>query len=199
MCIGMIFDDFLTSIGEGTSAISLIMGVISIALSTSALFAGTLNEILSERATALLGAILFIAGSMATVFATSVIYLTVSYGIILGCGIGFMVPSAYATLNEYFVEKRVLIMSVAQTISGVVTSVFPIMVQFFMNKFGLRGTMAMIAAINTHALLGMLTLHPAKWHYKVIQIPYDDEEEEQRCNVTTVFLLSHSFEINTYL
>lgn len=84
ICFGMIFNDFFISIGEGTSAISLIMGVISITLSSSAFFSGTLNPILTKRGTALVGAILFIVGSMMTIFATSVIYLIISHGIILG-------------------------------------------------------------------------------------------------------------------
>lgn len=108
----------------------------------------------------------------------------------LGIGMGLMVPSAFSTFNEYFIKKRVFMMSIVQSITGVILSVYPIMVQYLMNTFGFRGGLAMIAAINGHAVLAMLAMHPVKWHYKVIQVPI--EEEMQPC----MFQISRSDKID---
>lgn len=61
-----------------------------------------------------------------------------------------MIPVAYTTFNAYFVKRRVVMMSTAQTLIGVGTMVYPILVQFLMNSYGFRGCMAILAAINGH-------------------------------------------------
>lgn len=53
---------------------------------------------------------------------------------------------------------------------------FPLMVQFLMERYGFRGTMAIIAAINSHAIFGMLVMQPVEWHYKIIEIPVEESE-----------------------
>lgn len=52
--------------------------------------------------------------------------------------------------------------------------VYPIVVQFLMDTYGFRGTMAIMAAINAHAIFGMLVMHPIEWHYKYIKVPVDE-------------------------
>lgn len=93
---------------------------------------------------------------------------------IVGAGFGFCIPVAYTTFNHYFVNKRVVMMSVAQSLIGIGTMVYPIIVQFLMDTYGFRGTMAVLAAINAHAILGMLVMHPIEWHYKYIKVPVDE-------------------------
>lgn len=61
-------------------------------------------------------------------------------------------------------------MSVAQSLIGVGSMVYPIVVQFLMDTYGFRGAMAVMAAINAHAIFGMLVMHPIEWHYKYIKI-----------------------------
>lgn len=51
-------------------------------------------------------------------------------------------------------------MGITQVLKGIGIMSYPIMVQFLMEKYGFRGTMAVIAAINAHAILGMLVMHP---------------------------------------
>lgn len=91
-----------------------------------------------------------------------------------GAGFGFMIPVAYTTFNHYFVNKRVVMMSIAQTLIGVGTMIYPLMVRFLLDEYGFRGTMAIIAAINGHAIFGMLVMDDVKKHYKVIRIPMDE-------------------------
>ena len=67
-------------------------------------------------------------------------------------------------------------MGITQALKGIGIMMFPLMVQFLMEKYGFRGTMAIIAAINAHATLGMLVMHPIEWHYKIKKIPLDEDE-----------------------
>lgn len=75
-------------------------------------------------------------------------------------------------------------MSVAQTLIGVGTMIYPILVQFLMDKYGFRGSMAILAAINGHAIVGMMAMHPIEWHYKVTKVSID---EERACKLSIDF------------
>lgn len=92
----------------------------------------------------------------------------------LGAGFGFMIPVAYTTFNHYFVNKRVVMMSVAQSLIGLGSMFYPILVQFLMDQYGFRGALAVVAAINGHAIFGMLIMHPIEWHYKYLKVPIDE-------------------------
>lgn len=92
---------------------------------------------------------------------------------------GLTASVSYTTFNHYFVEKRIFMMSVVKSMVGVGIMVSPLLAQFFMENFGFRGGMAMIAAINGHVIFGMIVMHPIEWHYKVLKIPVD---ETASCN-----------------
>lgn len=91
-----------------------------------------------------------------------------------------MIPVAYTTFNHYFIDKRVLMMSVAQSLIGVGTMFYPILVQFLMDKYGYQGMMAIIASINAHAIFGMLVMHPIDWHYNIVKIPVDESKPRKQ-------------------
>lgn len=95
-----------------------------------------------------------------------------------------MMSAGYTTFNKYFVEKRIFMMSIAQSIKGACISLHPILVKFAMNAYGFRGALAIVAAVNTHAVLGMLTLQPVEWHYKIIKVP---ESEPRKLNIRVDF------------
>lgn len=67
-------------------------------------------------------------------------------------------------------------MGIAQALKGVGIMAFPLMVQFFMDKYGFRGTLAIIAAINAHTIIGLLVMQPVEWHLKEIKIPVEESE-----------------------
>lgn len=94
----------------------------------------------------------------------------------LGAGMGFMLPAAFAIFNGYFVKKRILMMSITQSFNGAMLMGYPLMVNFLMNRYSYRGALAILAAINAHAVLGMLIMQPVEWHQKIIKVP-DDEAQ----------------------
>uniref|UniRef100_A0A182MSX0 Major facilitator superfamily (MFS) profile domain-containing protein n=1 Tax=Anopheles culicifacies TaxID=139723 RepID=A0A182MSX0_9DIPT len=168
---GLMFGDFLTELGEETSAIALITSCFFSALSFAGLFTNTLMKKTSCRTVGLIGAVSYIIGSMMTIFVRSTNELLISFAVFQGAGFGLMIPVSYTTFNAYFVEKRVVMMSVAQTLIGLGTMFYPIFIQRSMDAFGFRGCMAVLAAINSHTLLAMLVMHPVQWHMR--RVPLD--------------------------
>ncbi|GAB0097094.1 uncharacterized protein DMENIID0001_126920 [Sergentomyia squamirostris] len=167
---GLMFGDFLTNLGEETSAIALITSCFFSSFSIAGLFTNTLFKKYTVRKIGIAGAVLYVIGSFMVVFVTSVTQLLVSFSVIQGVGFGLIIPSAYTTFNLYFEEKRVFMMSIAQTIIGVGSMVYPIVIQWLMDTYGFRGCMVIMAALNGHAIVGMLVMHPVEWHMKKVPI-----------------------------
>lgn len=67
-------------------------------------------------------------------------------------------------------------MSLAQTLKGCVLMIYPLVVQYLVNKFGFRGAALLVSAIHAHTILGMMIMHPVEWHLKEIQVPVDETE-----------------------
>lgn len=81
---GLIYNDFLVSIGAGTSAITMIMAVLASAISFSGLFTSFFIKNFSTRSIGIFGAVIYTFGSFLTIFATSVEYLIISFGVLQG-------------------------------------------------------------------------------------------------------------------
>lgn len=86
-----------------------------------------------------------------------------------------MIPVSYTTFNAYFVEKRVLMMSIAQTLIGVGLVVFPQLIVRLIKYYGFRGCMMIMAGINAHTILGMMVMQPVEWHMKKVAVVEDQE------------------------
>lgn len=172
---GLMFGDFLSNLGEETSAIALITCCFFSAFSFAGLLTNTLFQKFSIRSVGVGGASMYFLGSLMTIFVSSVEQLLFAFSILQGAGFGLMIPVAYTTFNAYFVTRRVLMMSIAQALIGLGTMLYPIIVQLLMDLYGFRGAMAVLAAINGHAIFGMLTMHPVKWHQRRVLVPVAEE------------------------
>lgn len=147
------------------------------ASSCAGLFSNSLFEKFSMRSVGVFGAIVYFLGNFLTIFTTSIEYLLVTYGLMQGIGLGLIVPVAFAKFNQYFVHRRVFVMSLTQALTGVLAMIYPIFVAYLNLEFGFRGSVAIITAINAHVIFSMLVMHPVEWHYKLIKTPIVDEEK----------------------
>lgn len=203
---GLIFGDFLLSIGAETSAVAFITSAFFCAFSFAGLFSGSLFNRYGLRAVGLLGGGLYFFGSLLQIFVRSIWELLFAFSIIQGIGFGLIVPTSYTTFNNYFVKKRVMWMSFAQSLIGVGTMFYPVGMQKLMELYGFRGCLLVLAAINSHAILGMLLMQPVKWHMRkmVVQTEqtfrstYNSESEKER-NEDITLTLSKTINNNEYM
>lgn len=173
---GLLFNDFITNSGGGTSTVTIVLGVMSGAASCGGLFSNSLFEKFSMRSVGIFGGILYFVANFLTIFTTSITHLLITYGLMQGIGLGLIMPVTYATFNQYFLHRRVFVMSLTQAFTGILTMIYPIFVANLIETYGFRGSVAIIAAIHAHLVLVMLVMQPVEWHYKLIKIPIFDEE-----------------------
>ena len=65
-------------------------------------------------------------------------------------------------------------MSLAQSLLGLGSIILPLLIEKLFLWYGFRGCLAVIAALNGNAIVGMLVMHPVEWHMKLEEIT--DEE-----------------------
>ncbi|XP_067616113.1 monocarboxylate transporter 7 [Eurosta solidaginis] len=172
---GLLFGDFLKSVGAEASAVALTTSAFFCATSFAGLFSGSLFARFSIRAIALLGAFLYFFGSLIQIIAQSTWQLLLAFSVFQGIGFGLMVPASYTKFNHYFIKKRVMWMSFAQALIGLGTMFYPVVIQMLLNRYGFRGCLLVLAAINAHPILGMLLMQPVEWHMKKVQDEVDQE------------------------
>lgn len=90
-----------------------------------------------------------------------------------------MIPTAYTTFNNYFMKKRVMMMSLAQSLIGLGTMLYPIVMQKLLDWYGFRGCLLILAGINAHSILGMQVMHPVEWHIQKISSTKQELENLQ--------------------
>lgn len=174
---GLVFGDFLKSIGAETSAIAIITSAFFCSTSFAGLFSGSLFRRFGIRRIGLLGGYLYLLGSALQIFVQSTLHLMLSFSLIQGVGFGLILPTSYTTFNNYFVKNRVMWMGFAQALIGLGSMLYPIVMQRLLEWYGFRGCLLILASINAHAVLGMQLMQPVEWHMR--RVPIDQEEQQQ--------------------
>ncbi|KAH8398043.1 hypothetical protein KR222_011561, partial [Zaprionus bogoriensis] len=177
---GLVFGDFLKSIGAETSAIAIITSTFFCSTSFAGLFSGSLFRRFGLRRVGLAGGCLYALGSACQVFVQSTLHLILAFSLVQGVGFGLILPTAYTTFNNYFVKNRVMWMGFAQALIGVGSMLYPIGMQKLLEWYGFRGCLLIVAGINAHAVLGMLLMQPVEWHMRRVPIVEQEEPEPER-------------------
>ncbi|CAD7091335.1 unnamed protein product [Hermetia illucens] len=177
-CYGLIFNDFLKSIGVGTSVVAIANGCSFGVMSIAGLFSNTLIQRFDKRSVGVAGGFLFVLGGLVQTFAHSAMHLFIAAGV-QGAAFGFMIPIMFSTFNHYFVTRRAMMMSVTQSIIGVGHMFVPIVIEHLLDKYGFRGCVALITAFSGNCILGMLVMHPVEWHMKKVPITEEDESNQE--------------------
>lgn len=81
---GLVYNGFLKSLGAETSALTIITGTYFSGLSFAGLFASTLFKKYPMRSVGLFGAVIYMIGNFLTIFATSVQWMVISFGVLQG-------------------------------------------------------------------------------------------------------------------
>lgn len=186
-CLGLLFADFLAELGLQTKALTLLPSFFYISFSPVGLFANYLFNRFSVRSVGIFGAVVFCVGSLLVPFVRTLNELLIAYSIlqgfneikakcrriyynsfVTGLGFGLVLPAMYTTFNQYFVQRRVMMMGMVGTLFGIGSVILPILIEKCMHEYGFRGCMAILGALNLHVLFGMIAMHPVKYHHKVL-------------------------------
>nr|XP_006820681.1 PREDICTED: monocarboxylate transporter 12-like [Saccoglossus kowalevskii] len=119
-----------------------------------------LNDRYGTRPAMLIGATLSTIGLFLSSFAFNMYYLYISYGVITGTGHGILIAACLPILSKYFDKHFATATGIACLGSGPSFFIFPPMTQFFVSKYGWRGSFIILSAINANTLACAAVMRP---------------------------------------
>ncbi|OQR78597.1 monocarboxylate transporter 9-like [Tropilaelaps mercedesae] len=139
------------------------ISVMGAMLSLIGVLAGPLAQTFSPRPVIIGGSLLISIGLIMSYFAPSVTWLTFTYGLIFGSGLGTVYTINVVFLQQYFVKMRGLALGMNYAGSTLAGFIFPLFVTYLMTEYGFRGTLLLLSALLLHICALCLMHHEAPW------------------------------------
>ncbi|XP_067659780.1 monocarboxylate transporter 12-like [Haliotis asinina] len=167
---GLFFVEYVNEFQASALKTTLFMGVMAASFSLGSLI--TMNvilQLLGERKTVLLGGTIYSLGMLAAVFPTSMTYLICTHSILVGLGNSMMSGPALVLIGKYFKKRRGIATAVALSGNSLGNSIFPPMVNFLLDEYGVRGSMLILTGLTMNTLVGGALFRPLSSFGKVTE------------------------------
>ncbi|KAH8263059.1 hypothetical protein KR044_003767 [Drosophila immigrans] len=144
----------------------------------------------SYRTVTLLGAVSASLGMILSFWASSVGYLYISYGVLVGIGAGLSFPPTVYIVTSYFVKLRGLANGLCISGSALGSIILPPVLRWLLEEYGYRGSCLIMGGITLNVLVGALFYEPVEQH--MVRVPrarqaLDDIPEEEDIGIVMKF------------
>ncbi|XP_045178828.2 monocarboxylate transporter 12-like [Mercenaria mercenaria] len=159
--VGILLVELLEHFQQGRAATVAIASIMTGVMHLVGPVVGALTDKYGCRVVVVAGAVISCVGFVASTFATSILYLCLSYGLLAGLGFGLMYIPAGVCVIQHFNKRRTLANGIAVCGSGVGTFVFNQLTRALIDEYSWRGTLLLEAGITLQgAVLGLFLLPP---------------------------------------
>nr|XP_049692531.1 monocarboxylate transporter 1 isoform X2 [Helicoverpa armigera]XP_049692532.1 monocarboxylate transporter 1 isoform X3 [Helicoverpa armigera]XP_049692534.1 monocarboxylate transporter 1 isoform X5 [Helicoverpa armigera]XP_049692536.1 monocarboxylate transporter 1 isoform X6 [Helicoverpa armigera] len=173
---GLLFKEFLRDIGGSSHDVSLIPSVAVTCTALAGFLTNPLLSLMSHRMLTLVAVLIFNTGVVCIIFVKSVFTFHICYGILQGLGLGFMYNLSCSILNDYFVKRPLMIISLIQSVVAISSMMAPLLIKWSLDRYGFRDTMILLSGLTLHNFIAVTLMHPAKWHMKKVEIDSTNEK-----------------------
>ncbi|XP_037813779.1 uncharacterized protein LOC119604943 [Lucilia sericata] len=174
---GIIFRDRFTQLDITNSQLTTIINIQIAVSAITGLLNGPLFRRFSFRQVAVFGSFITFIGLFATVFANSFLFYCLSFSLCYGFGRGLIVNASSLALNTYFKVKRRTATAYHYGVVGLGPIFLPYVATFFLDYFGVQGTVLLFAGLSLNTIACSLIYQPVKWHVK--KLSKDSEASEK--------------------
>uniref|UniRef100_T1J4N9 Major facilitator superfamily (MFS) profile domain-containing protein n=1 Tax=Strigamia maritima TaxID=126957 RepID=T1J4N9_STRMM len=105
------------------------------------------------RWTTILGAILSTSCYILNAFATSIFYLILTHGLLLGIGLCLISNASIISLGMYFKRYAHVVTGISLAGTGVGVFIFAVFIPYLLDKYGWRGSMFIMAAVTLQSCI----------------------------------------------
>lgn len=173
---GVLFPEFINGMNATPSQASWIPALCYFLYS----FLGPLSSILSVkysyRFVTILGAGFCSAGMIITRWATSIEYLYISYGVMVGIGAGLSFPPTVYIVTSYFTGLRGLANGLCISGSALGSIFLPPLLRFLLDEYQYRYTCLILGAITLNCFIASIFYDPVELHMKRVKKVKDEDE-----------------------
>ncbi|KAI5645003.1 major facilitator superfamily domain-containing protein [Phthorimaea operculella] len=166
---GIIYKEFMEQQKITSKTVTLLTGINFMLAAFSGFLTSHLLKYLSIRMAALIASCLFNIGILCTVFVNTTPLFFLCQGVQY-IGLGILYTTSSISVNDYFLEKRLLAVSLAQTCTAGAAMLAPELVAICLRMLGYRETLMVISAISLHTFIGVALLQPVSRHMVKVEL-----------------------------
>lgn len=175
---GVLFVEFLDVFDASPAAAAWIPSLCYFLYSSLGPLSSVLSVKYSYRTVTLIGGTFAAAGMMLSYFASSVAFLCVSYGVLVGTGAGLAFPPTVYIVTSYFVRLRGLANGLCISGSALGSIFLPPVLGFLLREYGYRGAVLVMGAVTLNVWASALLYHPVEWHLVPARPPDDSDAHD---------------------
>ncbi|XP_077532038.1 monocarboxylate transporter 5-like isoform X1 [Haemaphysalis longicornis] len=157
-CGGIIFVTLLNEMGASRETASWPFNLQGAIINVSSIVTGVLLRNFPLRAISLAGALLTALGVLLCAVFYDIVGISISYGVICAIGQGLTLPSNNFAVNTYFKRYRGSASGLSWAGGSLVSLVFPSVVVYLNDQYGLRGTFLIVGGLALNATAGSLLI-----------------------------------------
>lgn len=176
---GVFFAEFMVEFKASASSITIALSIQSIVFTLSSLFALSIGSTLaSNRTYIVFSGFLGCAAYLISAFMPDISYLILSQGVLFGIAYAFSYGPALVVLGRYFEKKRAIATSLGELGTSFAYLVYPPMVRFLLDTYGLRGALAIVGGILLNLCVAGALMRPITF-YRDLQKFAKQEQSNQ--------------------
>ncbi|XP_059050778.1 monocarboxylate transporter 9-like [Achroia grisella] len=165
----LLYGDALEAMGHRTQGAAVVLSTMLFVTNFGGPIAGAIVKLSTPRKVALIGACSCTLGIFLSGFSTNIWHLTITYGFLLGLGLGFIQNSSFVAINSYFKLRKSQAVGLANVGTGVGQTLMPHLVRYLLENYGFRGACLLLSSLSLHGIAGCLLIHPVEWHMKKVE------------------------------
>ncbi|XP_055584895.1 monocarboxylate transporter 12 [Uranotaenia lowii] len=166
---GVLFVEFLEAFQATPSAAAWIPALCYFLYSSLGPLSSILSVKYSYRTVTIIGGTFAAAGMIITYWATSVNFLYVSYGVLVGTGAGLAFPPTVYIVTSYFVKLRGLANGLCISGSALGSIILPPVLRYLLVNFGYRGACMIMGGITLNVWVAAIFYQPVEQHMKRVK------------------------------
>lgn len=174
---GVLFVEFLEAFQASPSTAAWIPALCYFLYSSLGPLSSILSVKYSYRTVTIIGGTFAAVGMIITYWATSVSFLYISYGVLVGTGAGLSFPPTVYIVTSYFVKLRGLANGLCISGSALGSIILPPVLRYLLVNFGYRGACLIMGGITLNVWVAAIFYQPVENHMKRVKKTKDIEEE----------------------
>ncbi|SPP85571.1 monocarboxylate transporter 13 [Drosophila guanche] len=187
---GVLFVEFVEEFNATTTKASWIPAICYFLYSSLGPVSSILSVKYSYRTVTLLGGASASLGMILSFWASSVEYLYISYGVLVGIGAGLSFPPTVYIVTSYFVKLRGLANGLCISGSALGSIILPPLLRWLLETYGYHGSCLIMGGITLNVFVAALFYEPVEQH--MVRVPrarqaLDDIPEEEDIGIVMKF------------